>query len=77
MTQSTAVILERRGGEMSQEPVELEALERDLADAAKARQEQLQGGAPSCYTDAELSALRQLAQRLRAARDGRAEGPAD
>ena len=50
---------------MSQDPIDLQALERDLADAVSAKQEQQQGDAPSCYTDAELAELQELARKLR------------
>lgn len=50
---------------MSEDSVDLKALERDLAAAVSAQQEQQQGGAPSCYTDAELAELHELADKLR------------
>jgi hypothetical protein len=55
---------------MSEDQVDLQALERDLAAAVSARLEQQQGGAPSCYTDVELTELEHLATRLRQQRPG-------
>ena len=50
---------------MPEDPVDLQALERDLARARRARQAQQEGGAPSCYTNAELAELQELADELR------------
>jgi hypothetical protein len=56
---------------MSEDPIDLQALERDLAAAVRSKQEQQEGGAPSCYTDVELDELQELARRLRRQGDAR------